>query len=192
MTIRPCLEIWQGGFSGIYLKGASGLFCQHRSRPPRDFARYFESVYYGMWNSFGQYTTLWLGHDQHLLKLCVGSSRAILSAILNNAAQTINGIQNLWIPKEVYICSQHFTCWLPGSFDVNNEGKTKRLSFCRIFICVFANENGCILSQMSLKLVPTSIDLDNGLVPNWRQAIIWTNDCLVCRRIYMRYSAAVN
>ena len=29
-----------------------------------------------------------------------------------------------------------------------------------------------------------SIGLDNGLVPNRRQAIIWTNDCLVYWRIY--------
>ena len=29
-----------------------------------------------------------------------------------------------------------------------------------------------------------SIGSDNGLVPNRRQAIIWTNDCLVYWRIY--------
>ena len=45
------------------------------------------------------------------------------------------------------------------------------------------NEKFCILIKISLKCVPKgpinnkpSIGLDNGLAPNRRQAIIWTND----------------
>ena len=45
------------------------------------------------------------------------------------------------------------------------------------------NEKFCILIKISLKFVPNkglidnnpSIGLDNGLAPNRRQAIIWTN-----------------
>ena len=51
-----------------------------------------------------------------------------------------------------------------------------------IFRCVFLNENICILIKISLNFVPKvpidnkpSIGLDNGLVPNRRQAIIWSN-----------------
>ena len=38
-----------------------------------------------------------------------------------------------------------------------------------IFKCIFLNENGRILIQISLKL-----GSGNGLAPNRRQAIIWT------------------
>ena len=38
-----------------------------------------------------------------------------------------------------------------------------------IFRCIFANEKFCILIKISLKFVP------NGLAPNRRQTIIWTN-----------------
>ena len=51
-----------------------------------------------------------------------------------------------------------------------------------IFRCIFMNEKFCTLIKLSLKFVPKGpIDnypvfrLDNGLAPNMRQAIIWTN-----------------
>ena len=49
------------------------------------------------------------------------------------------------------------------------------------FRCIFVNENFYILIQISLKFVPKGpihkhcIGSDNGLAPNRRQAIIWTN-----------------
>ena len=59
------------------------------------------------------------------------------------------------------------------------------------FGCIFVNEKFCILISISLKFVPKdSIDknlntgLDNGVTPNWRQAIIWTNADLIHWRIY--------
>ena len=61
-----------------------------------------------------------------------------------------------------------------------------------IFKCLFLNEKFCILIQISLQLVPkgpidNSIGLDNGLVPNRRMAIIWTNAVPVHWRIYGAY-----
>ena len=60
-----------------------------------------------------------------------------------------------------------------------------------IFMCIFMNEKSRILSQISLKFVPkgpidnkVSIGSGNGLAPNRRQAIIWTNADPVQRRIY--------
>ena len=44
-----------------------------------------------------------------------------------------------------------------------------------IFKCIFLNENDKI---------PTSIGSGNGLAPNKRQAITWTNDYRVHWRIY--------
>ena len=58
-----------------------------------------------------------------------------------------------------------------------------------IFRCIFVNEKFCILIQISLKFVPkwqyVSIGLGNGLAPNRRQAITWTNDDLVHWCIYV-------
>ena len=60
-----------------------------------------------------------------------------------------------------------------------------------IFECIFLNENFCTLIKISLKSVrKRQIDnnpvlgSDNGLAPNRRQAIIWTNDGVVWWRIY--------
>ena len=45
-----------------------------------------------------------------------------------------------------------------------------------IFKCIFVNENHCIVIKISLKFVPKGpIGLDNDLVRNGRQAIVWTN-----------------
>ena len=51
-----------------------------------------------------------------------------------------------------------------------------------IFNCIFLNENDRIPIKISLKFVPNvpinnllSVGSDNGLAPNRRQAIIWTN-----------------
>ena len=61
-----------------------------------------------------------------------------------------------------------------------------------IFICIFVNEKFCTLIKISLKFVlkgpidnnTACIDLDNGLAPNRRKAIIWTNADPVHWRIY--------
>ena len=56
-----------------------------------------------------------------------------------------------------------------------------------IFKHIFLNENIKISIQFSLKFVPKgpidNIGLDNGLAPNRRQAIIWTNADTVHQRI---------
>ena len=59
-----------------------------------------------------------------------------------------------------------------------------------IFNCIFLNENFWI-SNISLKCVPYGliekyviVGSDNGLAPNKRQAIIWSNGGLVYWRIY--------
>ena len=61
----------------------------------------------------------------------------------------------------------------------------------RYFNCIFVNEKFCILIKISLNYVSMSpIDnnpafcLDNGLAPNSRQAIIWTNAGPIHWRIY--------
>ena len=48
--------------------------------------------------------------------------------------------------------------------------------------CIFVNEKFCILIKSSLKFVPKvpidnnlALVLDNSLVPNRRESIIWTN-----------------
>ena len=55
---------------------------------------------------------------------------------------------------------------------------------------IFMNEKFCTLIKILLKFVPKgiiankgSIGSGNGLAPNWRQAITWTNADLVHRRI---------
>ena len=57
-----------------------------------------------------------------------------------------------------------------------------------IYKSIFVNEKVQFNFHWSLFLgVQLTINQhcsDNGLVPNMRQAIIWTNDCLVYRRIY--------
>ena len=57
-------------------------------------------------------------------------------------------------------------------------------------LCKFVNENILISITVSLKFVPkgpinnSSIGSDNGLAPSRRNAIIWTHDGIVYRRIY--------
>ena len=62
-----------------------------------------------------------------------------------------------------------------------------------IFRCIFVNEKLRIVIKISLKFVPNGpidninpalIGLDNGLAPNMRHAIIWTNADPIHRRIY--------
>ena len=36
------------------------------------------------------------------------------------------------------------------------------------------------------------IDSDNGLAPNRRRAIVWTNDGLTYRRIYIRHTMPIS
>ena len=56
------------------------------------------------------------------------------------------------------------------------------------FKCIFLNEIVLIWNNISLKYVPKGqIDnksSGNGLVPNWHQAITWTNDNPVHRHIW--------
>ena len=56
-----------------------------------------------------------------------------------------------------------------------------------IFKCIFLNENVQVSVKISLKFVPIwqypSFGSDDGLALARRQAIIWTNDGLVCWRI---------
>ena len=52
-----------------------------------------------------------------------------------------------------------------------------------IFKCIFFNENDRISIQISLRQ-QASIDSGNGLAPNRRQAINWTNDDPVHWRVY--------
>ena len=59
-----------------------------------------------------------------------------------------------------------------------------------IFRCIFLNEKICILIEISLKFVlegsiENKENLDNGLAPNRRQAIIWTNADSINWRIYV-------
>ena len=61
-----------------------------------------------------------------------------------------------------------------------------------IFKCIFLNEKVRILIEISLEFVPKgliefkpSIGLDNGLAPNRRQAIIWTNADPILWHIYV-------
>ena len=60
-----------------------------------------------------------------------------------------------------------------------------------ILRCIFVNKNVCIMLKISLKFVLSeanrqhpSIGLDNGLAPNRRQAINWTNADPIHWRIY--------
>ena len=57
-----------------------------------------------------------------------------------------------------------------------------------IFKCIFLNDNDGIQIQVSLKVVPKSligIGLDNGLAPNRRHDIFWTNVDPIHWRIYV-------
>ena len=57
-----------------------------------------------------------------------------------------------------------------------------------IFKCIFVNEKFCISIKISLRFVPEgqkpTIGLDNGLMANRRQAIIWTNAGMIHWHIY--------
>ena len=54
----------------------------------------------------------------------------------------------------------------------------------RHFQTNFLNENFWIQNIISLKCADVIIGSDNGLAPNWRQAINWTNDGVVYCRMY--------
>ena len=60
-----------------------------------------------------------------------------------------------------------------------------------VFKYIFMNEKFSILLRISLKFVPNgpidnnpAFGFDNGLAPNRRQTIIWTNAGLIHWRIY--------
>ena len=69
-----------------------------------------------------------------------------------------------------------------GLFNSSPPGQNGHHFADYILRCIFVNEKFHILIEISLKIVPkgpidnkSSNGLDNGLVPNRRQAIIWTN-----------------
>ena len=75
-------------------------------------------------------------------------------------------------------------------FDTLRPSVNGRHSTDDILKCIFLKENVWIPIKISLKFVTKgpidnifSIGLDNGLAPTRRQAIIWTNDGTVQRRI---------
>ena len=98
------------------------------------------------------------------------------------------------VPGKGYV-GNNPTMWLSTTIFYRVEssppGKNGRRVANNIFRCIFVNEIICILIDISLKFVPKgpiwwlpSIGLDNGLVPNKRQAIMWTNADPIHWRIY--------
>ena len=88
----------------------------------------------------------------------------------------------IWWSYVIY----HF--WvLANDWQVNSSppGRNGHLLADNIFRCIFVNEKFYILINISLKFVRkgpidnNSIGLENGLAQNRRQAIIWTNACLI-------------
>ena len=76
----------------------------------------------------------------------------------------------------------HIECILFEHISLISPGQHGRHFAYNIFRCIFVNEKSYILIKISLKFFPKfpnwqwpSISLDNGLAPNRRQAIIWTN-----------------
>ena len=73
-------------------------------------------------------------------------------------------------------------CYL-SHFNSSPPGQSSSHFADNIVNCIFINEKFCILIQISLKFVPTGpinnksviIGSGNGLAPNRRQAITWTN-----------------
>ena len=86
-----------------------------------------------------------------------------------------------------------------GTSSVHFNTSRQRQNGCSfadvIFKPIFVYESWCMFIQNSLKSIPkgaiknnsAGIGSDNGLAPNRRQAIIWTNDGLVLWRIYRFY-----
>ena len=81
--------------------------------------------------------------------------------------------------------------WQSNCFNSSPPGQNGRHFADDLFRCIFVNVKVCILIEISLKFVPKDLinnnlafGLDNGLVPNRRQAIIWTNADPVYWRIY--------
>ena len=77
------------------------------------------------------------------------------------------------------------------SINSSHHGQDDRHFTDDFFIRVFVNEKFCSMIEISLKFVPkdpvhsyTVFGLDNGLAPNRRQAIIWTNAHPIHWRIY--------
>ena len=77
-----------------------------------------------------------------------------------------------------------------GGGALNIEAETKWLPIRRrYFKCIFLDENARISINIWLKFIPNIpigniLASDNGLVPNRRQAIIWTIGGLVYSRIH--------
>ena len=73
----------------------------------------------------------------------------------------------------------------------------KGVEMCSV-VCIYLYENCCILVQISVNAVRgfsqqyVSIDWGNGLAPNRRQAIIWTNDGLVLWRMCVTWPRWTN
>ena len=76
------------------------------------------------------------------------------------------------------IAYQRYT-WFQVIVNSSSPGQNGRHFVDYPLRCIFVNGEFCILFKISLKFIPNSpidsIGLDSGVVPNRRQAFIWTN-----------------
>ena len=126
------------------------------------------------------------------------STKPLLEPILTWSSNVFYGIHlraNSWeiLPKflcylysEIVLLKMTFTS--PRAQWVNSSPPGENgCQFAEdIFKCIFMNEKICILIEISIKFVHKgpSIGLDNGLVLNRCQSIIWTNADPIHWRIY--------
>ena len=90
--------------------------------------------------------------------------------------------QSLFRRKRMSVSSCMFHRIQMSTFNSSSPGQNGCHFADDIFRCIFVNDKLCIVIKISLKFVlKGSVDnypiigLDNGLVPNRQQAIIWTN-----------------
>ena len=108
---------------------------------------------------------------------CV-STESVDESLMNSSGYSVLGIINLTA------CHQSYTVIPPE--------QNGRHFADDIFECFFVNEKFLVLIKISLKFVPKvpiksnpAFGLDNGLAPNRRHAIIWTNADPIYWRIYV-------
>ena len=91
---------------------------------------------------------------------------------MNNICMNGSGICNDLLPG-VFVRVQ----WLYERLLVNSShpGQNSRHFAADTFKCILLNENVCILIRIAPKFAPEGPNSGNGLAPNWRQAITWTN-----------------
>ena len=106
------------------------------------------------------------------------------SSEINSEMKPITDASSLILPV-IMSFSQNKVEALEGSINSSPPGQNGRHFADDVCRCIFVNEKFCILIKISLKFVAKGqidnnqvsviISLDNGLAPNRRQAIIWTN-----------------